>query len=419
MTVLPDSGVDHTIRQAADLRRMRIIATGLLVLMFVVFVAARWAEPGLPAVSFIRAFAEAAMVGAFADWFAVVALFRRPFGLPIPHTAIIPRNKDRIGESLGRFIAGNFLDPAEVEHKLASVDVAGKVSHWLAERDNCAFLAGRIAAAVPAVADAVGDEHVKGFLREAALRSLRSIEVAPLLARVLSALVAHRHHQALFDHAIDSAGRFLIANDDLIRRKVADKSAKWVPRWVDDKMAAKILAGIEETLIEMRDPDHPWRDEFNASVERFIGEVAGSPEWREKGRAIRDEILANGVLLGYLDSLWSETRGRLMADVGREDGMLRQGLEQALVSLGTRLAEDADMRAVLNHWVLRAAMRTVVPNRGQIGGFIAGVVARWDAKTVAEKLELQVGKDLQYIRINGTLVGGLAGVAIHALGLAF
>lgn len=407
---------------------MRLFAVGLLVFMAMVYVATRLAEQRWPvffgpdgwgaALAYVRVFAEAAMIGAIADWFAIVALFRHPLGLPIPHTAIIPKNQERIGRSLGDFIASNFLSPEALGPKVRKLDVGRVLADWLAEPGHSRLAADRLVAALPPMLEAIHDEHVREFSREAILKGLRGLDLAPLMGRVLSVLVAHRHHQALFDSVIDHAALFLVENRDEIRAKVAVKSKWWVPEWVDEKLFTKIMEGVETALLDMRNPDHRWREDFNRSVETFIGKLMISPEYRASAEQIRETVLSNPLIHEYLDSVWFEMRDRMIADSQSPNSLLRDGIERALLTIGARMREDAGMQAIVDEWVERAALRLLVPNRSQIGMFIAEVVNRWDTRTLVRKLELHVGRDLQYIRINGTLVGGLVGIAIHALSQA-
>ncbi|MEW5728665.1 MAG: DUF445 domain-containing protein [Pseudomonadota bacterium] len=402
--------------RAAEYARMRWIATGLLVLMLAVFVATGQLVDRWPWLAYARAFAEAAMVGAVADWFAVVALFRRPFGLPIPHTAIIPRNKQRIGDSLGAFICNNFLAPDVVSAKLDSLDPAGRLARWLARPENAARAARRASGVVPPLLEALEDDRVRGFLHGAVRRGLAAVDAAPLASRVLAVLVAHGHHQALFDRLIVAGEGFLARNEGLIRARVADRSWRWLPRWVDEKLADKVVFGLADTLRELHDPGHPWRRDFQVAAESWVARLAEDPDWRARGEAIKAEVMDNPALEGYLDSLWEEIKRRLRSDAAQDQGVLQGGLERALLALGERLEADPAMRAVANRWLRVAVQRHVIPHRGEIGGFIAGVVARWDTTTLVGKLELQVGKDLQYIRINGTIVGGLVGLLIYVVG---
>lgn len=419
----PDSNLSAdapaTDDRAAQFRRMKRLATGLLALMFVVFVATLLAQDRWPAMaptlSYVRAFAEAAMVGAIADWFAVVALFRRPFGLPIPHTAIIPRNKDRIGRSLGRFITNNFLAPGLVAQRLDALDAAGRLSQWLSEPATAEGIARRVAGWAPALLDALDDEAARDFARATMTRALGSVQAAPLAARVLSVLIAHGHHQDLFDRFLDVTAGFLLRNEEMIRERVSDRSWKWMPKWVDRKLADKVMDGSLDTLAELRDPNHPWRAEFQAASLRLCERLAHDPHFLAQGEAIKADILRHPLVQATLDSAWDETRARLRADLAGGESALVPAIERMVATLAARLAADDHLRAVLNRWLRRVVERMVLPQRAEIGHFIAGVVERWDTRTLVDKLELQVGRDLQYIRINGTLVGGLVGLLIHAL----
>lgn len=410
----------HDLIRRDELRRMRRLAGGLLLLMLALWVACRWllTRYGFAWVGYVEAFAEAAMVGAIADWFAVTALFRHPFGLPIPHTAIIARNKDRLGGSVGRFIATEFLTEETVCHKLRSMDVAGHLGDWLSVPDNARLIAERAAVAVPAVLDAMGDDNVRGFVRDGVVRSLRALDVAPMVGRMLGVLVANRRHQALFDRVVDLAGDFLRANHEVIRQRVADQSKWWMPKFVDEKLFQKIVNGIEDTLFELRDPGHPWRDQFAAAVEDYVRRLSSGQTHHERTAAIKEEILGNPVFARYLESVWGDVKLRLREDADHPDGSLRGGIERALLAVGARLRADPAMRATVNAWVERFAIGQLVPHRDKIGAFFAGVVHRWDIGTLVSKTELLVGKDLQYIRINGTLVGGTVGVLIHAVAMA-
>ncbi len=406
-------------QKLAAFRRMRALATGLLLLMFALFLLAHRFEHLHPAVSFLRAFAEAGMVGAVADWFAVTALFRHPLRLPIPHTAIIPRNKDRIGGSIGRFVAENFLNEQVVVPKLRGVDPAGHLACWLADPDNARFAARRVARGLPLVINAMNDEPVRRLLKETAARRLQAVEAGPLLGRVLAVLVAGGQHMVLFDRMLDAAARFLYANDQVIREKIADNSKWWVPDFVDRKLADKIVAGVEGTLSEMRDPEHPWRGEFNRAVGEALHNLVFSPETRARAEAIKQDMLGHPAVQAYLEGLWTESKALLLHDLAdRQGGRIEEGLAQALQGLGERMIADASLRATVNGWMEKAVLRVFIPNRHRIGAFMEGVVKSWDTDTLVAKLELQVGKDLQYIRINGTLVGGMVGVLLHALVLA-
>ncbi len=404
-------------RRRRELRLMRGIATALLGLMIVVTIATRWtlAHGGPAWLNFVRAFAEAAMVGAIADWFAVTALFRHPFGLPIPHTAIIPHNKDKLGSALGRFIANNFLTAETVSHKLHTVDVAGHLATWLVQPGHAAQVADRVAGAVPAVFDALGDEHIRPLIRQGFVKALRAIEMAPIAGKVLGILVAQRRHQILFDQLIELAATFLHTNHDTIRARISARSKWWWPRFVDEQLYHRIVDGIEDTLRELRDPQHGWREHFDAAAQDYARRLSSGEAHHDRLDSVKEDILANPTVLHYVDSVWADVRERIRTDAADPCGTLPGALERMLLALGERLSHDTEMRATVNQWVESLAVHQLVPQRDRIGQFFAGVVHRWDTHTVVAKVELLVGRDLQFVRINGTVVGGLVGLAIYTV----
>ncbi|MFZ3326723.1 MAG: DUF445 domain-containing protein [Methylocella sp.] len=359
------------------------------------------------------------MVGACADWFAVVALFRHPFGIPIPHTAIVPRHKKRIGDALGRFISVNFLAPDAVAAKLEKIDASGWISSWLKEPDNTRLTARRVHALLPPLLDFVRQEQIRTFSRSVIRNGIDSIAAAPLAARVLSVLVAHGHHDTIFDQAIEVARTFLREHRESIRQRVAKRSISWLPNWVDGKLADAFVAGLLDTLAAARASDDPLRLQYRAAVNRLIIRLANEPEMFDLGERLKADVLDNSVVDGYLDWLSSEIEEKIKAESIAPDGIVSSGLEHALLTLGNWLDTDNHIRAMINLWARQLVLSTVVPNRAEIGMFVAEVVARWDTKTLVDKLELQVGEDLQYIRINGTLVGGLVGLTIFMVTRAF
>ncbi len=372
-----------------------------------------------PFLVYPRAFAEAAMVGACADWFAVAALFRHPFGIPIPHTAIVPRHKKRIGDALGQFITVNFLAPDEVAAKLEKIDAAGWISSWLKEPENTRLAARRLRGLLPPLLEFVRQEQIRNFSRGMIRNGIDSIAAAPLAARVLSVLVAHGHHDTVFDQAIEVARTFLREHRESIRQRVAKRSISFLPNWVDGKLADAFVAGLLDTLAAARASDDPLRLQYRAAVNRLVIRLVNEPEMFDQGERLKADVLDNSVVDGYLDWLSSEIEEKIKAESIAPDGIVSSGLEHALLTLGNWLDTDNHIRAMINLWARQLVLSTVVPNRAEIGVFVAEVVARWDTKTLVDKLELQVGKDLQYIRINGTLVGGLVGLTIFMVTRAF
>jgi uncharacterized membrane-anchored protein YjiN (DUF445 family) len=398
-----------------DLRRMRFLATALLALMSAIFAATYFATAEWRWLAYLRAFSEAGMIGACADWFAVVALFRHPFGVPIPHTAIVPRNKQRIGGAIGRFISNNFLSPKVLTAKIREIDAVGWVARWLSNPANASHLARRAAQSLPEILQALPREELNAFLASAARHGIEAVPAAPLASRILSLLWAQGETQALVERAIVMAAAALADKRDLIKATVTQKSSRFIPKWVDAIVANKIVSGLAQLLEEMRDPAHPWRTELAAAVEKLIEDLAVEPEMYARGEELKAGILRNPVVLQQVNKLWTEIEARLDTTSAERIDQISAGLEQALITLGQRIADDERIRATVNQWIRIVALRLVAPRRAEIGAFITQVVERWDTDTLVNRIELQVGRDLQYIRINGTLVGGLVGLIIFAV----
>ena len=403
----------------AELRRMRTIATLLLVLMAVIFLALRRAPPDWAWAPYLSAFAEAGMVGACADWFAVVALFRRPLGLPIPHTAVVPENKRRIGAAMGRFITNNFLSPRVAIARLSSVDFVGLAARWLEVEGNARATAAAAGRAIPYALDVLPKGAIDEWVAFAARRGVEAVPVAPLASRGLSILWAQGASQTLLDQGLDFVETTLERHKATIVRNVAQKSSRWIPKWVDDMIAAKVINGLAGTLREMRDPDHPWRDQAGELIEKLIDDLAHDPEMRAQGEALKQDILANPVFAEQAQALRDELERALRDDLPRHAEAIVGWLATSAGALGRWLEEDPLRRARINRRLRLLALRTILPRRAEIGAYIAAVVDNWDTATLVNRLELQVGKDLQYIRINGTLVGGLVGLLIFTLTRAF
>ena len=409
-SVRPD--VDSPDRRRADLRRMRLVATLLLVLMTAIFVVASSVRVDWPWLAYLRAFAEAGMVGACADWFAVVALFRHPLGIPIPHTAIVPTNKERIGPALGRFITHNFLDTRVAHDRLARIDLVGWITRWLRSPGNTARLAMQFGALLPRILRAVPGDEAGELLGQAARYGIQALPAAPLASKILAAIWAQGEAQALIEYALDFAESSLASHRDVISQKVAEKSSRWIPRWVDSLIAERVMSGVLATLAEMRDPGHPWRIELRKHVEQLIADLATDPGLYARGEALKAELLDNPVFVAQAKRLWQEIEQGLYADPRSNAQTVARAFELALRGLAEWIETGEGRRARLNRWMRLVILRALLPRRAEIGAYVAQVVENWDSATLVNRLELQVGKDLQYVRINGTLVGGLVGLVI-------
>ncbi len=365
---------------------MRVIATMLLVLMAAIYLAMRRAPANWGWAPYLSAFAEAGMVGACADWFAVVALFRRPLGLPIPHTAVVPENKRRIGAAMGRFITNNFLSPRVAIARLASVDFAGLAARWLEDRRNAEAVAASARRSIPYALDLVPKAEIDEWIAFAARRGIEAVPAAPLAARGLSILWAQGAGQTLLEQGLDFVETTLDRHKATIIRHVSQKSWRFIPKWVDDMIAAKVLNGLTETLREMRDPDHPWREQANALVEKLIDDLAHDPEMLARGEALKHDILASPVLAEQALALREELERALRDDLPRHAEAIVQWLAASAAALGQWLEEDSARRARINRRLRLLALRTVLPRRAEIGGYIAAVVDNWDTATLVNRL---------------------------------
>jgi uncharacterized membrane-anchored protein YjiN (DUF445 family) len=401
---------------------MKRIAAGLLALAAVLYAVASWLEPRHEGWRYVAAFAEAAMIGAIADWFAVVALFRHPLGLPIPHTAIIPSNKDRIGRELADFICGNFLATHQVLDKLRALDPAAQVARWLSDPRHADTLARHAVTAARYGLAAFDDERVRHFVRSTVVAQLERVDVSLLAGQVLDVLTAQGRHQAVLDQVLQQLA--VLLNDAEVQARVADAIAAEVKvlRYLGlDTVAGaiaarKIVAGMGRLIAEMGDdPEHELRQRFDRFMAEYIERLKHEPELHARGEALKREVLHHPRIGGYLQGLWSEVLGWLQADLEREDSSIRQRIADVACSLGDRLHQDTEMRQWINDQVFAAAPQAIDRYREDIRRYIASRVDAWNTEEMTLELERNIGRDLQFVRINGTLVGGLIGLAIFSL----
>ena len=410
---------DEAQKQAA-LDRMRRIAGALLLGAALVFVVARVLEVRYAWlwVGFVRATAEAAMVGAIADWFAVTALFRYPLGIRIPHTAIVPTRKDRIGGSLGRFVEHNFLSREVLGAKVESMHVAERMAAWLQKPESAERLAGHAAAALGALLRSLDDAEMERLITGQLEKRVRDTEATPLLGDALGFLLAGPRRRELLDGTLALIQRLLEENRGQLRERIEREIPWWIPAPIDEKIYRKIIDGTEDALRDVRArPDHPFRDRFDELVSTFVARLKSSPEMIAKGEALKQDLLDGPVLQGFAHRLWGDIEHSLLppGDHGAEG--LREPLERALVALGQALARDDRLLRRVDHWAEEAVLAAAEEYRHEVAHLIATTVAAWDPEDTSRKIELQVGRDLQFIRINGTVVGGLVGLLIYTLSL--
>ncbi len=414
---------EHRRRQ---LRQMKLVATGLFVLAAVVFIVAALAEKGrlteapVHWAGYVRATAEAAMVGALADWFAVTALFRHPLGMPIPHTAIIQKRKDQIGQSLGSFVRDNFLTREVVQERLGSAQIGRRVGDWLTNPDNAASTGEQSAALIRGVTEVLQDDVVATSVEQLVRDRAQELKVAPLMGRVVDAAVEGDHHQRLLESVLNALASFMADNRASFRKRLDEESPWWVPEPIDDRLFDKLYTAVQQFVSDVgAEPNHEMRIDVNKRAVVFAEQLRNSPELAAKAEALKAELLDHPDVRAWSASLWHTIKSALLEAAEDPESDLRQRLQESLVLAGKSIQNDPELQQKLDAWVLDATSYVAEQFRDEVAGLISTTVGRWDTQETAERLELQVGKDLQYIRINGTLVGGVAGLVIYSLSQAF
>lgn len=417
-----DAAGEDAAKQAA-LARVKAIATGALVVCIAVYAAATLFSADYPVLGFLAAFAEAAAIGGIADWYAVVALFRRPLGLPIPHTAIIPANQARIADNLGRFIEVNFLASGPVREKLREVDFAALVADWLSEPRRADGLSGFVVKLVPQAVKAIGESGLKDFAGQRIAEQIDKVKIAPLAADLLASFTHDRRHQRLFDELIRSLGKLL--NDEQALAVMRDRIRDELPSLArffraDAYLLKRIVASAGAMLEEVRaDPDHPMRAEFDGFVAGFIDKLRASPDYAERAEKLKRDFLARPELAAMVAGMWESVGAFVEQDAKSPDSAIRGHLTGLFVDIGRQLSEDPQVRADMNQGFVVALAAFVERQKSGVSAFIADQVKGWDLGQLTRLIELNVGRDLQYIRFNGMIIGGLAGLLLHTGGVLF
>ncbi len=394
---------------------VRRIATGLLVLMTVVFVIATTVERTHPWAVWIRVTAEASMVGALADWFAVVALFRHPFGIPIPHTAIIPSRKEQIGRALGRFVQESFLTRENVVARVRHADVGTRIGVWLEDPTHVAQVGRQVTEGIAAVVASLDDDELGPAVADLVLERLRSIHFAPLASRAIATATAEGRHQELLDAFLPALGRTLDENRRGLLDAVAASSPWWVPRTLDETVLEKALEVAHRFIDDVvANPRHEFRRHVDAMAEELVARLRDDPTLVARGEELKAELLANPAVQHYLDGIWEGTKANLLTQAEDPESPIRIRVESAVSGFGRSLRSDAELRGRVEVWLTRIVGEIADRFEGEINDLVTTTVDRWDAVETSERLEELIGRDLQFIRINGTVVGGLAGLVIYA-----
>lgn len=400
-------------------RRMKTTATGLLIVVAAVYVLAKCAQQAWGAgawAGYVAAAAEAGMVGALADWFAVTALFRRPLGLPIPHTAIIPTKKDQLGVSLGEFVGENFLSADVVRARLHALGIGGRLGAWLAEPEHADRVTAELATALRGALTVLRDSDVQAVVGEAITRRAEAAEIAPGLGKTLQRVVADGGHRRAVDLICARAHDWLVTHGDSVMDAVQGGAPGWTPRFVDRKVGDRVYKELLRFVTEMRDmPGHPARAAVDRFLTDFAADLQSDTETRARVERLKSEILARGEVQDVIASAWTAVRSMVISAAEDERSELRLRVRSSLMSLGARLATDGRLQSKLEGWIEGAVVYVVTTYRAEITSLITDTVAAWDAEHTSRKIEAHIGRDLQFIRINGTVVGALAGLLIYTV----
>jgi uncharacterized membrane-anchored protein YjiN (DUF445 family) len=396
---------------------MKATASGALAVATVVYVLARWQSGrGAGWAGYLEAASEAAMIGALADWFAVTALFRHPLGLPIPHTAIIPHRKEALGRSLGEFVGENFLSADVIRGRLRAVGLSARLGAWLADPAHAGRLAREAGGMVRASLSVLDDGKVRQALTDTLTKRLGEIPAGPPAGRLLARYAEQRAHQPIVDLLAERAVEWLQDHPEAIELAVESEAPGWTPRFLDERLARRIHRELLRVARAVRDdPHHAARRAIDAYLTKLAEDLGKDPEVMARADRFKNELLGHPATQGAAVSAWAALRRMVLEGFTEDDGELRGRLRDAIVSLGKRLTEDAGLREKVDGWVEGAAVYVVTTYRNEITSLITDTVNAWDPVETSRKIEIQIGRDLQFIRINGTVVGALAGLLIYTL----
>jgi uncharacterized membrane-anchored protein YjiN (DUF445 family) len=395
---------------------MKRRATGLLVVAAALYVATFWLPDDQGWVGYVQAMLEASLVGGLADWFAVTALFRRPLGLPIPHTAIVPARKDQFGETLGDFVQHSFLTPEIIVDRVRGARVVERLADWLSAPERAARVSAHAADVVVAATEVLRDDEVHRVLEDAIRARVDALPVAPLAGRALELMTEGGRHHELLDLVLRGTDRYLDDNRATLRERFEREAPWWIPGAVEDRIFDRLVDGFRRAVQEVvDDPNHELRQDFDRRVRQFAEELRTSPEMFEKGEQLKRDLLTKPQVTKWSSTLWADMKQQLRVQAADPDSELRRRLAEAVQGFGARLKEEPALRARLQGGIETGVRYVAEHFHGEIGAMVSSTIDRWDASETSRRLELLLGPDLQFIRINGTVVGGLAGLAIYTL----
>jgi uncharacterized membrane-anchored protein YjiN (DUF445 family) len=410
----PRSGSLEAKRRQLRVNRRR--ATGSLVLVTLVFLVVTVLGGDTGWAGYVQATAEASMVGGLADWFAVTALFRHPLGIPIPHTAVVPQRKEQFASTLGEFVQESFLTPDVIAERVAAVGLSSRLATWLTVPENADRVAALLADGAVATADAVEDGSVHRLVDDVVAHVLETVPLAPLAGRALGVAMEGGRHQAVLDSALRGLDRYLEEHQDELRRRLAERTPWWLPEALEEKVVKRMVDKAHALIAEIAaDPSHEMRRQLDARLAQLASDLQTSPELRQRGQELARDLLAQPQLRTWVASMWSDVKADVRTQATVADSPLRRRLAGAVVAAGERLKNDPGLGARLDHGAVAGARYATERMGDEMASLITSTISRWDAEETSDRLELLLGPDLQYIRINGTVVGGLAGLGLHTL----
>lgn len=413
MSSTPNLNPTADAERRAGLRRMRLIATSLLIVAAVIFAVTHGRSGGW---GYLNAAAEAAMVGAIADWFAVTALFRHPLGLKVPHTAIIPTRKDQLGASLEEFVAGNFLTPEVVRERFAQADVPTRVAQWVSRENNAERIVAELAPVLVRTVHRVDDDEVRHFLDSVLLPRLRREPIGELAGHLLEGIVADGTHHGFVDVCVTEMHLWVQENKDAVTRIVGAKAPWWSPQWLDEAVVDRIHLEIVKWLADVRDdPNHSMRGAIDAFLARAAVDLQHDEKTKAQAESLKERFLDHPSVAGSAVALWGSVRRILVDALADEQGALRGRMVHHLRAFAVRVENDSALHDSIELRMEDAVVSFLDGYGHEITTLISSTVERWDAQDASDRIETFVGRDLQFIRINGTVVGGLAGLVIYTL----
>jgi len=411
-----DSAADAERR--TGLRRMKVVALSFLLGATVIFLVCTWAQAQGAAdwVGYVRAAAEAGMVGALADWFAVTALFKHPLGIPIPHTAIIKRKKDQLGEGLGAFVRENFMSPEVVETKLRDAQVAGRMGKWLADASHAERVGAEASTVLRVVVEMLRDDDIQQLLDRMIVKRIAQPQWGPPIGRVLASLLEEGRQEALLQLLADRAFEWTLNADEVIERVIERDSPTWSPRWVDHLIGERIHRELMDFTDKVRrNPDHELRRSATKFLFEFARDLQHDDSTIAKAENVKEQIMAREEVAKAAETAWTTAKRIILESVDDPSSALRSRIADSVVHIGESLRDDSDLRDKVDNWIVRAAQHLVEQYGTEITAIITETIERWDADEASRRIELHVGRDLQFIRINGTVVGSLAGLVIYSV----